>query len=813
MKRIILLITLITAGILLKAQPGLKPGTGLIVGQVVDDQDKPLPYTTVLVYDSRDSLVNGYLTDTTGYFVIKDLPFGKYSVEVKFVGFKAKKITGIELSKKQRFVQVGKIKIVPDDQQIEAVTVTGTATGNVVYKLDKKVIYPSKDIQSTGGSAVEVLRTAPGVQVDYQGNVSLRGSSSFKVLINGKPTALDGNEALKQIPASSIQKIEIITNPSAKYDPDGVAGIINIITKAKGDHGLSGKIELGADNFGSKNADLIIRYRNNKFEVVAQATYMDKINEFKFFQNRTTKLDSLDFVLASNGLMKNFYGTMTGKFSVNYFPDDKNTFTLNLQYGQKRFGNNFNTNSYTALGNMATIYYLQTSSFDYRGNLAEGDFNYEHKFSDKQKLTAYVQYSDYVPQKINLLRQDTTDANWNIISPYAYQQRTVETIRERKIRAQADYEQPIGQKGKLETGLTFRHLTNPDKYDYFLYDYGINDWQLYPDRSSNTEFNRNIYAGYITVGLPNNFVDFKLGLRAEYTDRAISDLSGNTYAYRHLDFFPTVHLSKSLPHNQQIQLSYSRRVQRPSTFHLNPTPIVVDKYTVQVGNPDLKPEFTNSFELSYLNKFGMNSITLEAYVRQSTGKFSQIQQPQGQLMRMTWANIDRETFAGASLSGNFVLFKMFMLNTSVDGYYDQLTSTLDGNDINKSTFTWQGRTFLITMLPTGTMLQLGGMYMGRELSIQGERKPLFLTFAGVRQNLMKNKLTLSFTAVSPFMHPKFTMVNSDQNFTSELGIEFYKPMLMFDITFRLRNFKEDFRRKQADQDQEQTVPFMGQGIY
>ncbi len=812
MKKIILTILVGLLGWAGFAQPGLKPGTGLIVGQVIDDQEKPLPYATVLLYNDKDTLVNGYLTDTTGYFILKDIPFGSYSVEIKFVGFKAKKITNIQVTKKQRFVQVGKIKIAPEAQEIEGVTVTGTATGNVVYKIDKKVIYPSKSIQSTGGSAVDVLRSAPSVQVDYEGNVSLRGSQSFKVLINGKPTALEGNEALKQIPASSIQKIEIITNPSAKYDPDGVAGIINIITKSKADQGLSGKFEIGADNYGGKNADIILRYRNTKFEVLGQFTYMDKNNIFGFSQLRTTT-DTPSFAMNSDGQMNSFYGTTTGKLSFNFFPNPQNTLTLNLQYGKKKFGSQFNSNTSTTFGNIMSLYFTQNSLFDYGGNLAQADLNYEHKFSDKQKLTAYLLFSTFSPEKINLVTMDTTDQTWQSLGLNPYKQQSIETITEKKARAQVDYEQPLGKKGKLEAGAAYRYLENPDQYNYYIFDYNTNDWLLQNNYSSSISYYRNIYAAYTTVTIPNKIADIKLGLRAEYTDRNIVDMDNQHYNYQKLDLFPTFHMSKSLPHKQQIQLSYSRRINRPSNMHLNPTPVRIDNYTMQTGNPDLKPEYTNSFELSYLNKFGMNSITLEAYLRQSNGKFSQLQQPNGQMMNITWANIDRETFSGISLSGNFVILKLLMITTSIDAYYDQLHSTLDGRQIDRQTFSWQGRTFLMTMLPTGTILQLGGFYMGKELSLQGERKPIFITFAGLRQNLLKNKLTISMMALSPFQRPKFTIINSDQNFNSEIDVRFLKPLLSFTVTYRLRNFKEQFQRKQGDQNNEQSIPFVGQGIY
>ncbi len=811
MRKIILLI-LLALPLLSFSQPGLKAGTGIIIGVVIDNQDKPLPYATVLLYNDKDSLVNGYLTDTTGLFVLRDIPFGSYSVEVKFMGFKAKKITDIQVTKKQRILQIGKIKIEPDVKQLEGVTVTGTATGNVVYKIDKKVIYPSKNIQSTGGSAVDVLRSAPSVQVDYEGNVSLRGSQSFKVLINGKPTALDGNEALKQIPASSIEKIEIITNPSAKYDPDGVAGIINVITKSKADHGLSGKFEIGADNYRGKNADIILRYRNSKYEILGQFTYMDKNNIFGFSQDRTTN-DTLAFAMHSQGQMNSFYGNTTGRLSLNLFPNENNTLTLNLQYGQKKFGSAFDSRLNTTLGNILNLYFLQSSIFDYRGNLAQADLTLEHKFSDKKKLTGYLLYSTFSPNKVNQIIMDTTDSDWQTIGINPYRQQSIEAIREKKARAQVDYEQPLGQKGKLEAGAAYRYLENPDEYKYYIFDHSNKDWMLLSNYSSSISYFRNIYAGYLTITVPNKIIDLKLGLRSEYTDRKIIDLDNTPYTYHKLDLFPTLHMSKSLPHNQQIQLSYSRRINRPSNMHLNPTPVRIDNYTQQIGNPALKPEYTNSFELSYLNKFGMNSLTLEAYIRQSKGKFSQTQRPDGQLMTITWDNIDRETFTGLSVSGNFVLLKMLMLSTSIDAYYDRLNSSLDGQPIAKEVFSWQGRTFLMIMLPTSTILQLGGFYMGRELSLQGQRKPIFLTFAGLRQNLFKNKLTISMMALAPFQRPKFTIINSDEHFNSQIEIQFLKPLVSFTVTYRLRNFREQFQHKPQDGEKQQSVPFMGQGIY
>ncbi len=794
------------------AQMMLKPGTGLIIGIVIDDQDKPLPYTTVLLYNNKDSLINGYLTDTTGLFLLKDIPFGTYSVEVKFVGFEAKKLTNIHVSKQQRIVKIGKIKISPKPEQIKGVTVTGTGTGNVVYKIDKKVIYPSKNIQSTGGSAVDVLRSAPSVQVDYDNNVSLRGSQSFKVLINGKPTALDGNEALKEIPASSIEKIEIITNPSAKYDPDGITGIINVITKKKADSGLSGKFEIGADTYGGKNADIILTYRTKKYEILGQFTYMDKKNTFGFTQKRITN-DSIKFSMLSNGQMSSYYGNTTGRLSLNFFPNKKNNITLNLQYGQNTNGSSFDTKLNTSIANTFNLYFLQNSFFISTGNLSQADLTYEHKFSQKKKLTLYTLYSLFSPTKLNQVNTDTTDVNWQIISQFPYQQKSLENITEKKVRAQLDYEQPIGSKGKLQAGAAYRYFQNPSNYNYYILDYTKNEWALISNLSSSISYFRNIYAGYVTVTIPNKIIDFELGIRSEYTDRSIVDMDNTKYVYSKLDFFPTLHMSKALPHNQQIQLSYSRRINRPSNQYLNPSPVRIDNYTIQNGNPELKPEYTNSFEFNYLNKFGMNSITLEAYVRQSQGKFSQIQLPQGNMMTITWANINKETFTGVSLSGNFVLLKMLILSTSIDAYYDQLHSTFNNEKINKQTFSLQGNAFLMSMLPTGTIIQLGGFYIGRKLSIQGEMKPLFLSFIGLRQNLLKNRLSISMMALSPFRRPRFSIINSDEHFNSQIEIQFLKPLVSMTITYRLHNFKEQQEHKSQKEKQQETMPFTGQGIY
>ncbi|MEA3451251.1 MAG: outer membrane beta-barrel family protein, partial [Bacteroidota bacterium] len=748
-------------------------------------------------------------------FFFKDIKYGTYYLEFKFIGFRNKTINKITISADNKFIRVGKVTLDNNDAQLNQVVITGQAS-NVTYKIDKKIINVSKDIMASGGDATDALRNVPSVNVDVNGDVTIRGSSNFTVMINGKPSILDPNDALKSIPADNIEKIELITNPSAKYDPDGDAGIINIIIKNKKDDGFSGKIEIGGDNNMGYKGDILLNYKKNKINFFTQFTMRKRTRPMQYTSDREI-FSSIDtFYMANVGETYRGHGGMDGKIGIRYYINDMTTLTFNGSIGTHGFGSNSSSNQHIWWSDNALpeYYFVSSNGTEMTGLTRQGEIDFEHKFNDKgHKIKAFAQYSFWNPSSVSSAFMDTTDASWNSLNNNAFQERTTENRTRTRARFQVDYELPIGDNSKFEAGYSFRYLESAADYHVENFDYTSNRWIENDAEFNNMTLYRQIHAGYTTFSSSlGNIFDYQLGLRIEYTDRLITeDVTNTNHPINRFDYFPTVHLSKSLPFEQQVQFSYSRRINRPRGWNLNPFPRYIDQYTIRRGNPALNPEYGNSFELNYLKTFGKNSISIETFYKITEGKIDRIQEVDGTSIIFTAANMNKDYALGSEISANFVFFKMLMVNIASSAYNYRITGTLEGVDIDNSTFTWNSKASIMTMLPTGTSIQFGAFYKAPSISLQGESSAFFMTFAGVRQSFFKRSLNVSLNVRDIFNTMQFAFTNSTPTLYSTNVYASLHPTVGLTITYRINNYKSDKRGyKNGDSN---STDFMGEGEY
>lgn len=816
MKKIIISILAVIFFIPAFSQPQMKPNTGLIVGKVLDNANNPVQYVNVFLYKTDDTtVVNAIASDAEGKFLLSNVPYGTYDLKFKFLGFKDKMIKNVEVSKANRFVRIGSVSLNNDDVEVAQVVVQGQ-TNTVQYKIDKKVINVSKDLMSQGGDATDALRNVPSVNVDVNGDVTIRGSSNFIVMINGKPSILDPNEALKQIPVSNIDHIELITNPSAKYDPDGDAGIINIITKNLGDLGLSGKIEVGADDYLGYNADILLNYKTKKFNFYTEFDTHSRIHPMKISQYREFYAGADTNFMDVTGQSGWEHGDLNGKLGFNYNINKNNSFTIEANIGKRKFGNKgFSAQHLWYSDTTLNQYFYTTSESDVQGLNADGSVDYTHLFNDKgHKIKTFFQYSYFSPIKTDLNVEDTTGSDFTPTNSRINEYRIVEDHRRNRYRFELDYELPLNEKNKIEAGYVFRYIEMGGSYQQDNYDVQNSNWITDSSTFNNMMLYRGINAGYITFSSSSfKWFDYELGLRIEHTNRLITEeVTNSRYPLNRWDFFPTVHLSKKLPLDQQVQLSYSRRINRPHGWNLNPFPRYFDKYTVMVGNPNLAPEYTNSFELNYMKSFGKNNISIETYYKTTDGKIDRIQSIENNIMYMTAANLNKDYSLGTEISANLLLFKMLMANVSGNIFNYRIKGTLDGVPVDKQTMTWNSRIMLMTMLPTGTGIQIGGFYNAPSVTLQGTRQGMFVSFAGIRQSFFKRKVSLTIQARDLFGTMRFAFVNKTDDLYTINDFSAIRPFVGFTLTYRIRNYKEDRRNKPNSSDQN-SVDFMGEGAY
>ena len=598
-------------------QSGIAP-SGKITGLLIDETtNQVIEYGNLVLYQTKDSsMVNGTITDKQGKFILDNLQFGMYYIKASYIGYATKFIDSIRVTPKSLDVDLGRIFL--DQQSIELgnVLVTGQKE-MIINNLDKKVINVEKDLTTTGGSAVDVVGNIPSVTVDLDGNVSFRGNQNITILVDGKPSALVGatnSDILNSIPASSIESIELVTNPSARYDPDGTSGILNIILKKRIDGGLNGSINLNAGTRDKYNGSINLNYRTPDFNFFA--AYDSRIlrmeNEGSSLRKNTINNTTSYISQANNGIFD--FGSHNINAGVDYLYDNFNTFTFSYRYRKFSFNSDgiVETTNKNSLDEI-TNYFERLSAADRNMDGTNYTLSYRKTTDTKgQELTADVIFSDHAMNRDEDIIQRNFDVNLTPLNQEL--QKGLSSNSNKQWTFQSNYTHPIEGFGRIETGFktTLKDLNS--KNDYQNYDLGNLSWINDPLRKTDFDYKEQIYAVYGIYS--NNFDKFQyqVGVRAEQANVDGSEVVSTTrFNKNYFALYPTVHFVQILPNEQEVQLSYSRRVERPNNRRLNPYVDKSDSLNIQYGNPELNPEFVNSIDLGYSKLFGKTSLHLQFF--------------------------------------------------------------------------------------------------------------------------------------------------------------------------------------------------------
>jgi outer membrane receptor protein involved in Fe transport len=713
-------------------------------------------------------------------------------MDVKFVGFKDTRMTEIILTPRKKIVDLGEIRIENEATDLGNVVVTGERP-QMAYKIDRKVVFVESSVTSMGGTAVDVLENTPSIQTDIEGNVTLRGSSNFTVLIDNRPSILEGSEALQQIPASTIERIEIITNPSARYDPDGTAGIINVILKEQKRQGVNGIIDASYGRFNQYSADALLNYRINKVNLFAGFELQNRGMRGEGIGERKTYLNDTVFYLDSNE-----EGKMSGKGNeikagIEFYPDENNMISLQGSLESRGFGRTSSSeyHSYT-LPLTSDAYYLQNSESERQGNSYSLTLNYDRSFgSPDHKLQASAYYSHEKDGDYEELTDTETDSAWNVNDLTPFMQRTTESGNENEFRIYADYFRPIGAQGKLEAGYQMRYESEDVDYRYDEFDHVANDWYNFEDRNNNFELMRNIQAGYAIFGSSTKIVDFQVGLRAEYTDRVLTQRSmDETYEIHRIDFFPSAYLTKKLPFEQQVQLSYSRRINRPRTWFLDPFPQYEDPLNIRMGNPELEPEYVGSYELNYQKRNKTTSITAELYYRQTNNMMSRVSSlREDNVMIHTMDNIGKDHSLGTEIMFNVTPWKWWDISLTGTLFRYWIKGEIEGEVVDQVTNTYNARLNNFFKLKWNTRLQLMAFYNAPSVTAQGERGGSFMINGGARQDFLKNKLTAAVQIRDIFRTMNMSFISESDDFYMKSERHPMGPIFTISLSYRINNYK------------------------
>jgi len=756
-----------------------------------------MEYANVVLLESVDSsLVTGVVTGPDGSFLLEDIDAGNYILEVRFLGYLSKRIA-LTLDQTSGNTDVGEVTIHPSEVVLDDVLVEGERS-SVTYELDRKVLNVDRLPIAASGTAVDALEHLPSVTVDIAGNVSLRGSQSFTVLIDGRPTVLESQDALQQIPASAIENIEVITNPSARYDPEGAAGIINVVLKKERNTGLSGIANATAGFEGQYGGDLLLDYRKDPIGLTFGIDHNTRIFPGSTTEQRVTTLgDTVSFYDAA-GFGENRRISSGVRAGVEMRLGTSDLLNLSARFGE-RSNEGSSTINYSEWSDIdpAPMMFRNENSNDRAGKHSSLATSYLHTFSTEgQELSSDISYSYRDSEDFDLTELYSGTMLESGI-------RSTEFGPSSEVRGRLDYTMPLGEHSRFETG--YEGEFDDDEEGNGLYTLGSlgSAYVLQPEFSHDTRSRKSEHAVYTTFADFRGALGIQGGLRAEYTYRNIDvrDL-GEQFTIDRIDYFPTVHVSYKFSAAQQLMASYTRRIERPRGSNLEPFITWTDANNIRRGNPSLQPEFFDSYELGFQTLAGEVSITSELYYRMNSNKIERVRSAFADNITLTtFENIGQDYSFGAEVLLNFELFSFWDVNLMGNAYHYRIEGVLFEEQFSRESFSWRGRINNVLKLSGSTQLQVNAGYQSPTVYSQGRKEEVFTTDLAVKQDLLAKTLSL-------------TLVMRDflGTYTEELyseGLDQYSyytatrksPMVEFTVRFNFNNYQSEDDRKSGGEEQ------------
>lgn len=596
----------------------------IIKGVVIDSASTTaLPFANITLHNNSDSsYVTGVSTNDEGVFTLSNVSDGNYYLKISFVGYNTKYLNSISLNDNKPQLDLGKIMLTKTAYELSGAEVVGEKVSEELH-LDKKVINVAQNLNVQGGTALDVLQNQPSVRVDPDGTVYLRGSSNFSVQVNGKPYPLQGSDALKQISANSIENIELITNPSSKYDAEGSAGIININLKAQRDMSMSGILNLNSGTGDKYNGDFSFSYNVDGWNLTTGFDYRDNIFTNEQNISRNSFINNQNIFNESDVNIRNKRRQYSLRAGVDYTPDKQNNLGLSFGIGVVDIISSLNTrviNQQTSSSNYSKIQNMQ----DIPVNYVNSTLTYQYKF-DPEVNDVYLELSHNYVTVDNEQKtiEYQSDENFSSFSDMLNNTIFTNNSIRNDGRAKLNYTHKLSESTKIETGLQSNLALRDFDLINEIYDNASGDYSVDPNLTNNFYLRNNVYAGFVSFTSEIEGFSYMLGLRGEYMDRYLDQKTlSDTYSFNKMDYFPSVNISRKID-DHQLQLSYSRRINRPNENLLNPFAFYSDPNITISGNPKLMPEYIDAFELNYQKTYGSVFVSAQTYYRKSKDSFTQ----------------------------------------------------------------------------------------------------------------------------------------------------------------------------------------------
>ncbi len=781
---------------------------GTVRGTILDRQtDAGMEFVNVRVLQGT-KFVKGAITDEEGSFNITGLSNGSYTLQISSIGYK--EITRqFTLTDREKRATFHAIYMSEDSQMLEEVEVRGQRS-QMKLEVDRKVFTVDQVLAAAGGSASELLENIPSVEVTTDGEISLRGNSSVEVWINGKASGLTSDnraEILQQIPAESIEKIEVIDNPSAKYSPEGSAGIINIVLKRDRMAGYYGSVRAGVNTRGGWNTGANINYTSGTFDAFANIGYRRRkgkggsMSEQQYLNTNTYQ--------NYEGENLNGGGNLFSRAGLTWHMTRKDDLSLTgmLMYG-KRDNESTTPYHYGTIGAAADTYQ------QLRYNTSKGDnhmynleFDYTHNFSDVHKLDFNVSFGRWKSDNDNYYQ----DSIWYMDDPsreteYIFQYRP-SFVNNRSWEAKLDYENQVTEDFKIEAGYNGRFSHENTPQESWIDKTSWNGGNMVQDEAYYNRFiyDMDVHAFYATINTKLwGRLGVMAGLRGEYWKVFTESYS---YAQEHdpalrdepfkkdyFQLFPSLFLNYELTETAQLQLNYTRRLRRPWGGQLNSFKNTSDASMVQFGNPLLTPEYTNSFSLNFLKTWDNHTLSISTYYRPTTDVMQRIrwQNSADGLMYMTSMNLSKRQNAGVEVVAKNTLWRVLDLTTTLNGYYSKLDGfsyVIDGQTITgegQETFSWDARLLASLMLPYDISFQATGNLRSRGVITQGYRRSNASLDLGFRKTFFNKKLAVAINWRDVFQSRQWENYTSSDTFWRHQK-NWRRPGINIQITWNFGN--------------------------
>lgn len=767
---------------------------GIIKGHVIAKSNSaPIEYAQIRVFTLPDSvMITGTTSSIDGSFTVNNLPYGHYYVIINFLGFNNKTISDISLSSSKKIYSCD--TVILEESSISLNGVEIKAEKDVVqYQIDKKIIDVSKKLDASGGSVVNLLENTPSIQVDMEGNVLLRGSQNFTVLVDGKPSSLTSSTILKQIPAAMVERIEIITNPSAKYEAQGTTGIINIIMKKNTEKSTNGIINVSVGTYNKYSGDFSINHQIKKVNLFLNGDYSLNYSYPTMISDRSYTYNDTIQLIQQEAKRKQYVNPYSVNAGFDWNLNDNNLFTVNYNWGF--WGYNLTIPEHTTQTFNyidTTIYALTKTYMTIGGYYHSGNLYYKHNFKQAgDELSGSFNVSSWKGNDSSDVNEMFTNSTHSS-TYFANHHYSVDHDNNLSYQLKLDYVKVIKEKHKIEAGYQGDYKTIYSDYGYKAQDFVTKDWIPANYNLQAMNFSQNVQAAYVTYSGTLLGFECLLGLRGEYFNRQLSVVGSNEkYHLEEFDLFPSLHISKTFPKQHQLQLSYSRRVNRPNDWNLNPFPIFSDSYITQIGNPGLLPEFTHSLELNYMKYMKKGYISVENYYHQTNNSISRTYRidSNGTILYGV-DNLNKNYAFGTSISGNYAPVKWLSIyaNANLYGYI------IEGEIVSPSTttrsFNYDFSMSTTFKLPLRFRIQLTGFYNAPKILAQGKMDNLYGCHLSVSKDFFNQKLQVVLTGRDIFNTVKYHIQNELPSLQTNVKMFSEYPVVILQISYKINNYKK-----------------------